>query len=310
MQTDKTPPDLVSSDCATRYPLLFLHGICVRDTIRRGHWGRILSTLESHGSHIFLGYQDALGTFENNAHQIAATIEDVLLQTNSEKVNIIAHSKGGVDARCLISSLGLENKIASLTTLSSPHHGSKTIGDLFRIGKPIFKLLAFPVNAFYRALGDDSPDFFTVCRELSPRYMEEFNLNNPDLPDIYYQHYGTLINSAFNDVILAFSYLIIRICDGPNDGIVALSSTQYGRTENYKGVFCTQTRRGVSHIDIVDFRHRSLVRASRNVGSKSVDAVDRLADRQASVAAPASLLVNNIPDFFVALVAALKAAGY
>jgi triacylglycerol lipase len=36
----------------------------------------------------------------------------VLSQTGAQKVNIIAHSKGGLDCRYAIANLGLEDKVA------------------------------------------------------------------------------------------------------------------------------------------------------------------------------------------------------
>src|SRR5690606_21994510 len=39
-------------------------------------------------------------------------------------VNLFAHSMGGLDSRFLISSLGYGDRVASLTTLSTPHRGT------------------------------------------------------------------------------------------------------------------------------------------------------------------------------------------
>ena len=40
------------------------------------------------------------------------------------KFNIIAHSQGGLDARYLATVLGESHRIASITTISTPHHGT------------------------------------------------------------------------------------------------------------------------------------------------------------------------------------------
>src|SRR5262252_6205372 len=45
------------------------------------------------------------------------------------KVHLIAHSMGGLDSRFLIAKLGLANRVLSLTTIGTPHHGSP-IADL------------------------------------------------------------------------------------------------------------------------------------------------------------------------------------
>ena len=47
----------------------------------------------------------------------------VLAETGAEKVNIIAHSKGGLDSRYAISCLGMDKYVATLTTINTPHYG-------------------------------------------------------------------------------------------------------------------------------------------------------------------------------------------
>ena len=58
---------------------------------------------------------------------IKRSILEVLTKTGAEKVNLIAHSKGGMEARYMIKVLGMNTHVASLTTISTPHHGSKTM---------------------------------------------------------------------------------------------------------------------------------------------------------------------------------------
>ena len=41
-----------------------------------------------------------------------------------KKIHIIAHSMGGLDSRYMISKLGMADRVLSLTTISTPHHGS------------------------------------------------------------------------------------------------------------------------------------------------------------------------------------------
>jgi len=295
--------DYDAQACATRYPLLIVHGVGFHDTPSNYYWGRIPAALEKHGARVFFGRQDAWGTFENNALQIGIALDDALAQTGSEKVNIIAHSKGAIDSRYLISSLGADAKVASLTTLATPHHGSKTLDVLMRLGKPVFKLIALVVNGLSRATGDVSPDYFGVCRALAPSNMEEFNLKNPDRPGVYYQHFATVLSSALSDITLILSYLVIKACDGENDGIVALSSTRFGCAENFKGILYTPVRRGISHADLVDDRRRPLVRKPQ------LEKVSSASGRPGDTTVP-HLMVTDIPDFYVNLVADLKAAGF
>ncbi len=44
---------------------------------------------------------------------------------DASKVHIVAHSMGGLDARYLVSKLGWGDRVATLTTISTPHRGSR-----------------------------------------------------------------------------------------------------------------------------------------------------------------------------------------
>ena len=111
----------------TRYPILLIHGTGFRDWKHLGYWGRIPNTLRRHGAEVYFGGQDGWATVEENAAALKGRMEELLAQTGAEKLHLIAHSKGGLDARYLLSSLGMGAYAASLTTIATPHHGSKTM---------------------------------------------------------------------------------------------------------------------------------------------------------------------------------------
>ncbi len=71
----------------------------------------------SHGAELWFGNQDAFGTIEHNAAQLKVSAENALRQSGAEKLNLIAHPKGGIEARYLISRLDMAERIASLTTI-------------------------------------------------------------------------------------------------------------------------------------------------------------------------------------------------
>jgi len=52
---------------------------------------------------------------------------------DASKVHIIAHSMGGLDSRYLISKLGYGDRVASLTTISTPHRGSAIADVLLKV---------------------------------------------------------------------------------------------------------------------------------------------------------------------------------
>ena len=106
---------------------VMLHGIGFRDLRYFNYWGRIPKELAENGAVVYYGHQQAWGTIEDNAQIIREKILEILSENHCDKVNIIAHSKGGLDARYLISGLHMENQVASLTTVSTPHRGSELL---------------------------------------------------------------------------------------------------------------------------------------------------------------------------------------
>src|SRR5207237_783809 len=54
----------------------------------------------------------------------AARLADLIRALPEPRVNIVAHSMGGLDARFAISRLGLADKVASLVTIGTPHLGT------------------------------------------------------------------------------------------------------------------------------------------------------------------------------------------
>ena len=121
-----------NTTCATKYPIVLSHGMGYTDTgkLGIGYWYNIPSTLTGHGANVFQSNQTAMASTADRAAQLKTYVQQVLATTGAAKVNIIGHSQGGLDARWMISNLGMAPYVASLTTVSSPNRGS-SIADVF-----------------------------------------------------------------------------------------------------------------------------------------------------------------------------------
>ena len=126
-----------------KYPVLLVHGMGFRDYKHLCYWGRIPRILEEMGCRVFFGGQDSNAGIETNARHLEKRLEEILNETGAQKVNIIAHSTGGLESRYLISVLGKGSKVASLTTISTPHHGSKTVDKLLKAPDCLVKFGCF-----------------------------------------------------------------------------------------------------------------------------------------------------------------------
>ena len=237
--------------CRTRYPLLLVHGVGFRDLKYFNYWGRIPRELQRNGAAVYYGHQQAWGTIEDNAEAIRAKILEIQTETGCEKVNIIAHSKGGLDARYLITRLGMGEAVASLTTISTQHRGSELLDLLGKLPDGLYRKICGMVDAAFRKVGDRAPDACTASRQLAPAFAEAFNAETPDDPRVSYRSWATVMKNPLSDPLLSIPYFLLRCVRGPNDGLVCIDSAKWG---TFGGVLSSRRRRGISHGDIIDLK--------------------------------------------------------
>ena len=235
-----------------QYPIVLVHGIAAHDrTSSIKFWGRIPQTLEDRGINVFVGNTDAWGDYETNAATLKKNIEAILAKTGKEKVNIIGHSKGGIDSRYLIWRYDFGGTVASLTTLCTPHHGSE-IADLIYNRKIIHTRFIKKVLAVFGELyGDTNPDLYNVNYQLTSAKMKEFNEKVIADDRVFYQSLYTTMNHAFDDIVFFYPYLYLRIARGKSDGVVSEYSAKWGNnTAKIEG--------GISHAEILDVKQKKI----------------------------------------------------
>ena len=238
-----------------KYPLLLIHGMGFRDYKYINYWGRIPKALEEHGARIFYGGQDSNGSIESNARQLEKTVNAVLKTTGADKINIIAHSKGGLEARYLISTLGYGDKIASLTTIATPHNGSVTVDKLMTVPQLPVKIGCKAVDMWFRLLGDRSPDTYSAINAFKTDNAASFNAANPDNDKVYYQSYACVMKKCTSDIFMGITWLAVNHFEGENDGLLAPRAVKW---TNFRGVYSGSSGRGISHCDEVDMRRHKL----------------------------------------------------
>lgn len=263
-----------------RYPLLMVHGMGFRDRKRINYWGRIPKVLERKGCYIFYGGQDSNASIETNARVLADKIRVVLQETGADKLNIIAHSKGGLDVRAAICDYHLEEYIASVTTINAPHHGSKTVDLLLKFPDWVVRIAGACTDVVFRVLGDKEPDSYQVFHSLTTRKAEEFNWTHPDAPNVYYQSFAFVMRHPFGDIFLWFPSLVVWLVEGENDGLLTPTAVQWGE---FQGIIRSNSGRGISHCDEVDMRRHRLTRKQgegvSDIVDFYVDVVRKLAER-------------------------------
>ncbi len=235
--------------CATKYPLLLVHGVGFRDTRYFNYWGRIPRELTKNGAKVYYGNQEAWGTIEYNAGILRSQVLQILQETGCERVNIIAHSKGGLDVRYMIAALHMEDAVASLTTINTPHRGSMLVDFLKRLPDWLYRFICGWIDRGFAAYGDRNPDAYHASYQLSCAFAREFNEKYPDVPGIYYQSYASLMKHGFSSKLLCIPYWLLKWLDAPNDGLVTEASARWA---DFRGTMTNRRLRGISHGDMID----------------------------------------------------------
>jgi len=243
--------------CRTKYPILLVHGVFFRDFKYFNYWGRIPDALKKNGAVIHYGNQQSAASVVDCGKEISQRVRQIAEESGCGKVNIIAHSKGGLDCRYAISKLGSEKYVASLTTINTPHRGSLFADYLLsKMPKGTRSFIASKYNAALKKLGDDSPDFLAAANDLTTSSCKKLNDAISDIPGVFYQSVGSKLNKASGGRFpLNFSYHLVKYFDGPNDGLVSADSFTWGEKTSFLTV---SGNRGISHGDIIDLNRENI----------------------------------------------------
>ena len=247
----------LASICKTKYPIVLVHGVFFRDSKIFNYWGRVPATLQSHGAMIYYGQHQSALSIEESARELSYRIKLIVERSGCEKVNIIAHSKGGLDCRYAISEFGLTPYVASLTTINTPHRGCIFAEKLLSaVPEKVKNKIAKSYNSTLKILGDENPDFLAAIEDLTAKKCEELNtrLTFPD--GIYAQSVGSvMLHHEKGQFPLNLSYRYVKAFDGENDGLVGESSFSWG--EKYT-LLRTEGKRGISHGDMIDLNRENI----------------------------------------------------
>jgi triacylglycerol lipase len=216
------------------YPIVLAHGIARFDVFWRHdndeafdllhYWKNIRTILRAAGYDVHHTNVDWAGPVAVRAGQLAAQILRILdgLPPDRRKVNILAHSMGGLDARYAIARCGLGPHVASLTTLATPHHGTAFADWGMSTG------LTPAVSHLLRGLGIDLRGFADLTRDACAarnRLLQDFEEQNEH--NILYQAYAGVQDRDDIYWLLNLPYQIIHEAEGPNDGLVPESSARW-----------------------------------------------------------------------------------
>jgi triacylglycerol lipase len=214
------------SRAATRceYPIVLAHGWMAFDAFtlpgmaRPEYFRGVREQLEAHGHTVYVSRVSPLAGVKRRAEQLA----EQLAKIDADKVNIVAHSMGGLDARYAISRLGLANRVASLTTIGTPHQGTP-LADT--------SLIVRELPLLRRALLSQFGLDFDGVYDLTTTQMRAFNDTVPDVRGVRYTSYVGWVPGGSGEVhrLLAPGFAYLNRRTGNNDGMVPADSQRWGQ---------------------------------------------------------------------------------
>jgi triacylglycerol lipase len=182
------------------------------------YFKKIKPHLEAAGFTVSHPNQDFAGPVDLRAEQLRDRVNDVLASTGAAKVHIIAHSMGGLDARHMIVDKGMADRVASLTTIGTPHLGTVLADEIINHGGELLKEGLRPVINV-----DGLADLTTTaCGQFNIRAEHQEATNS-----VLYQTYAASENRNMVFAPLVAAWMLIRDHEGRNDGLVPFKSQQW-----------------------------------------------------------------------------------
>ena len=245
------------------YPVVLMHGMGGFGQLGLGpvgitYFDGVVEDLTKSGESVFVTVVPPFDTSAARAQALSKQIDDILKRTGKAKVNLVGHSQGGMDARVITSpqGLGYGDRVASVTTVATPHRGSKVADAVLGL------LQNLPADVIDSVTGDflklvektafelqSDAHLRQQLVELSEKYMTTvFNPKYQDAPGVLYMSYGGRTNLRTgigvcddgkydNDALdldttqLMLAPLAIFLEEGKlkvNDGLVTVESSKWG----------------------------------------------------------------------------------
>jgi triacylglycerol lipase len=261
---------------AMRFPIVLHHGFNASTTNSWAYY-RVKEVLERDGQFVVLTEVEPFAGVEVRARRLATQLDaaraafcqarrpnDAACLTNT-KVNLVAHSMGGLDARYLVSVLGYGDRVASVTTISSPHRGTAVADFALKILPDSDTHVGVAINALASAFGrtftqDElarDANVRAAMESLAESRAEAFAQRTPNDPRVFYQswagvsraiggpryadaqqrvleacegrYFGSVARADFMAAsLVAGAPLVGRFGDAPQDGMVTVESAKWG----------------------------------------------------------------------------------
>lgn len=231
---------------ATRHPIVLIPGIFgfekLLGTVE--YFPAIREALADGGAQVFIVFGSGVNSSEVRAGQIVPQLEEIKAITGAERLNLIAHSQGSIDARIIAARR--PDLVASLTSIGGPHKGAALADRLLTPAGALAQPLVGALGDLMTLLaGSTHPnDVRPALEAMSTEGMARFNAAHPaGVPTSacgqgdavvggirYYSWSG--VGNLTNALDLLDPLWVVNGVSSPldrNDGLVSRCSSHFGQ---------------------------------------------------------------------------------
>ena len=198
--------------------VVLVHGICGFDRLGCGplrvdYFRSVAARLDAEGYEVVVPRLPPLGGVPLRA----AALAEAIAAMPHDRVLIVAHSMGGLDARWALHD-GIADRVDTLVTVGTPHRGT-AIADLLARGpleraRRVVARLGLPTDAI---------EWLTTER------LARFAREVPDVPGV---RYASIVGATHDrrrvHPLLWATHAYLLVDHGANDGLVAAASQRWG----------------------------------------------------------------------------------
>ena len=235
-------------------PIVLHHGLFGFSNMQVGpvkfsYFPGIDRAIEQRGHPLIVSKVHPTGGIERRARELKEIILRQLQalgrDRDGERVVIIAHSMGGLDARYMISKLGMEDRVSALVTITTPHRGSpyadwclKHLGQRLG-GLELMKFIGLDVQAI---------------TDLTTESCARFNDQVPDAPGVKY--FSVSASRPWHRVppFAIHSHKVIAEAEGDNYALVSVKSSTW---TGHLGVWPADHWHTINHRMVVELKERT-----------------------------------------------------
>lgn len=217
------------------YPIFLCHGYgALGSVIKSGPMHEPCMKIRSFGVVAIAPNIVPYARIETRAENWVRLIRRFCNDHSYDKVNVIAHSMGGLDMRHALSKMDIGDCVESLTTIATPHYGS-SLADLV-LKAP--ELITGKLSEVFDWFGDSmypniKSDALGSLEQLTRTYAKEvFNPGHPDIEGVDYYSYSAAVGKGTEhsiNPVLKFQNHQIYDREGINDAFVSVESAKWGK---------------------------------------------------------------------------------